>query len=62
MYVVQAKLPPCHTFPRKIPKLQASYLCISLQQILMKVHSFNKFDMINLSKAVFLGLCEKYKW
>jgi len=46
----------------KVPQVAAP-CSISLRQILMKVHSFSKFDMSNRNhdKAVFSGLYEKYE-
>ena len=59
MYGVGARL--LH-FLVKTPQVAAP-CSISLRQILMKVHSFSKFDKINRNhnKAVFFGLYEKYK-
>ena len=50
-------LPPCHTFP--CLKLFAGAISLCLRQIRMKVRSFTKFDQINRSKAVVLGLYMK---
>lgn len=59
MYGVRERL--LH-FLVKIPQV-AAQCSISLRQILMKVHVFSKFDMINRNhdKAVFFGLYEKYE-
>ena len=59
MYGVRARL--LH-FLVKIRQVAAP-CSISLRQILMKVHSFSKFDMSNRNhdKAVFFGLYEKYE-
>ena len=59
MYGVRARL--LH-FLVKIRQVAAP-CSISLRQILMKVHSFSKFDISNRNhdKAVFFGLYEKYE-
>ena len=47
------KTSPMPYFSLKNPQVAGPInLCISLQQILMKVHSFTKFNMINLSKTL----------
>ena len=51
-----------HFLVWKVPQVAAP-CSISLRQILMKVHSFSKFDMSNRNheRAVFSGLYEKYE-
>lgn len=59
MYGVGARL---RHFLVKVPQVAAP-CSISLRQILMKVHSFSKFNMSNRNheRAVFSGLYEKYE-
>ena len=62
MYGVGARLRHFLVFLIKVPQVAAP-CSISLRQILMKVHSFSKFDMLNRNhvKAAFFGLYEKYE-